>query len=295
MSTHPKTAPARRARRVRTGSWTSKTLVHGLLGLFACYTLMPLAWLLIASTKNHRDLFSTGGFEFADFNLFSNLGMLFRHNDGIFAQWLGNSIVYFGLGCLASTFVSIAIGYAFATYEFRHKEKLFGLVLVGVLVPGPVLVLPQYLLASQTGLVNSYWAILIPMLVNPFGVYLGRVFAEGYVPGETLEAARADGAGEGRIFRSIALPMLTPGFVTVFLFSFTASWNNFILPLMMLNDESLYPVTLGLAIWSESSHVRPEFYAMTITGSLVAIVPLVIAFVCLQRFWRSGLTAGAVK
>jgi ABC-type glycerol-3-phosphate transport system permease component len=161
--------------------------------------------------------------------------------------------------------------------------------------PGPVLVLPQYLLATHTGIVNTYWALLIPMLVNPFGVYLGRVFAEGYVPNETLEAARADGAGEGRIFRSVALPMLVPGFVTVFLFSFTASWNNVILPLMMLNDESLYPVTLGLAGWSESSHVHPEFYAMTITGSLVAIVPLVLAFVCLQRFWRAGLTAGAVK
>lgn len=295
--THPRTRTrtAPRTRPVARGSWRSTVVVHLLLGLFTLYTLLPLAWLLVASTKNHRDLFGTGGFELADFNLFANLGQLFRYGDGVYGRWLGNSVLYFGLGCLAATFVSIAVGYAFDKYDFPHKEKLFGLVLVGVLVPGPVLVLPQYLLATHAGIVNTYWALLIPMLVNPFGVYLGRVFAEGYVPNETLEAARADGAGEGRIFRSVALPMLVPGFVTVFLFSFTASWNNVILPLMMLNDESLYPVTLGLAGWSESSHVHPEFYAMTITGSLVAIVPLVIAFVCLQRFWRAGLTAGAVK
>lgn len=270
-------------------------MVNGLLALFACYTLMPLTWLFVASTKDHGDLVGTGGFTFADFNLFANLGDLFTYGDGIYGRWLLNSILYFGLGCLASTLVSTAVGYAFDKYDFPHKEKLFGIVLLGVLVPSAVLVLPQYLLASKAGLDNTYWAVLVPLLVNPFGVYLARVFSEGYIPDEVIEAARMDGAGEWRVFRSVGLPMIAPGFVTLFLFTFTSSWNNFVLPLYMLSNDKLYPVTLGLAIWSKSSQQNPEFYMLTIVGALVSVLPLIIAFVCLQRFWRSGLTAGAVK
>jgi multiple sugar transport system permease protein len=124
---------------------------------------------------------------------------------------------------------------------------------------------------------------------------LARVFTEGYVPGETLEAARMDGAGELRTFRSVALPMMAPAFVTLFLFSFTASWNNFFLPLVMLNDSSLYPVALGLFSWNAVLAQQPQLYAFVVTGSLVSVLPLVVAFLVLQRHWRSGLTAGAVK
>ncbi|MFJ4624520.1 carbohydrate ABC transporter permease [Streptomyces sp. NPDC088812] len=279
----------------RSGPWTSKAVVNGVLAVFSLYTLMPLTWLFVAATKDHGDLVGTGGFTFADFNLLDNLGDLFRHDDGVYGRWLFNSVLYFGLGCLASTFVSTAVGYAFDKYDFRHKEKVFGVVLLGVLVPSAVLVLPQYLLASKAGLDNTYGAVLVPLLVNPFGVYLARVFSEGHVPDEVVEAARMDGAGEGRVFRSVGLPMIAPGFVTLFLFTFTSSWNNFVLPLYMLSDDKLYPVTLGLAIWSKSSQQNPEFYMLTISGALVSILPLIIAFVCLQRFWRSGLTTGAVK
>ncbi|MFJ4830840.1 carbohydrate ABC transporter permease [Streptomyces sp. NPDC088747] len=292
--TGPPVTPASTGRRPR-GSWTSKAVVNGLLVLFSCYTLMPLTWLLVAATKDRGDLVGTGGFTFADFNLFTNLGDLFSYGDGIYVRWLVNSVLYFGLGCLASAFVSTAVGYAFDKYDFPHKEKLFGLVLLGVLVPGAVLVLPQYLLASKAGLDNTYWAVLVPLLVNPFGVYLARVFSESYIPDEVVEAARMDGAGEWRVFRSVGLPMIAPGFVTLFLFTFTSSWNNFVLPLYMLSDEKLYPVTLGLAIWSKSSQQNPEFYMLTIVGALISVLPLIVAFVCLQRFWRSGLTAGAVK
>ncbi|MEV6103699.1 carbohydrate ABC transporter permease [Streptomyces sp. NPDC051940] len=291
----PPAHPRSRPRRVSDGSWTSRSVVNGLLGLFSLYTLMPLTWLVIASTKDHGDLVGTGGFTFADFHFLDNLGDLFAFGDGIYGRWLLNSVVYFGFGCLATTFLSMMVGYAFAVYDFPHKEKLFGLVLLGILVPSPVLVLPQYLLASEAGIDNSYWGVLIPLLVSPFGVYLGRVFAEGYVPGEVIEAARVDGAGEFAVFLRVALPMLAPGFVTLFLFSFTAAWNNFVLPLFMLSDDELYPVTLGLAIWSRAAHQNPEYYLLTIIGALVAVVPLIVAFVCLQRFWRSGLTTGAVK
>ncbi|GHI85691.1 carbohydrate ABC transporter permease [Streptomyces xanthophaeus] len=287
----PAPTPRRRPRR----AWASKTAVNAVLIMLACYTLMPVSWLLIAATKNRRDLFGTDGFSLGEFNLFSNIHEVFTHDDGIYGRWLLNTVLYAVVGSALSSLVSVAAGYAFDKYEFSGKEKLFGVVLAGVLVPGAVLTLPMYLLASQAGLTNTYWALLIPSLVNPFGVYLARVFCEGYVPYEVIEAARVDGAGDVRTFRSIALPMLAPGFVTLFLFSFTASWNNFYGGLIMLNDKDLYPVSLGLHMWNISITESPEMYSLAITGSLIAVVPLVIAFLCLQRFWRSGLTAGAVK
>ncbi|MEV5159364.1 carbohydrate ABC transporter permease [Streptomyces sp. NPDC053728] len=256
---------------------------------------MPLSWLLVNATKDNGDLFASPGFALADFSLWTNLADLFTYQDGIFGRWLANSLVYSVVGALASTLVSLLAGYAFATYQWWGKENLYGLVLLGILVPHTVISLPMYLMASEVGLVNSYWSVLIPGLVNPFGVYLARVFSESYVPGETLEAARIDGASELRTFRSVALPMLSPAFVTVFLFSFTGSWNNFFLPLVMLNDSALYPVGLGLFNWNATLPQEPQLYSFVITGSLVSIVPLAVAFVALQRFWRSGLTAGAVK
>ncbi|ALC23021.1 carbohydrate ABC transporter permease [Streptomyces pristinaespiralis] len=288
--TAPSTSPA-----TAKSTWASRTVVNTLLALVALYTLMPLSWLLVNATKNNGDLFGRPGFRLAEFNLFSNLADLFAYQDGIFGRWLANSMLYSVAGALASTLISLLAGYAFDKYAFRGKEKLYGLVLLGILVPHTVISLPMYLMASQTGLVNTYWAVLVPGLVNPFGVYLARVFAESYVPGETLEAARIDGAGELRTFRSVALPMLSPAFMTIFLFSFTGSWNNFFLPLVMLNDSALYPVGLGLFNWNATLAQEPQFYAFVITGSLLSIVPLAAAFVALQRYWRSGLTAGAVK
>ncbi|MEV0094140.1 carbohydrate ABC transporter permease [Streptomyces sp. NPDC050738] len=261
----------------------------------AFYTLMPLTWLLFAATKDNSDLFAHPGFELGDFNLFSNLSRLFSYDDGIFATWLGNSMLYSVVGAAASAFISLLAGYAFDKYSFPLKNKMYAVVLLGILVPSTVVSLPMYLMASKVGLVNTYWAVLIPGLVNPFGVYLARVFSEGYVPGETLEAARMDGASEIRLFRSVSLPMMAPAFMTIFLFSFTGSWNNFFLPLVMLNDSSKYPVTLGIYNWNQTVSQYPEFYQLVITGSLISVIPLAIAFLGLQRYWRSGLTAGAVK
>ncbi|MFZ3495084.1 carbohydrate ABC transporter permease [Streptomyces sp. 5.8] len=297
----PGAPPARKAgrkparKRHRGGAMASKAVVNAVLLVAVLYTLMPLTWLLIAATKNHADLFGTAGFAFGEFRFLGNLRAVFSYGDGIFGRWLLNSLLYSVVGSLASSLISVAAGYCFDKYEFRGKGALFGLVLTGTLVPTIVITLPQYLLASEVGIVNTYWSVLIPALVNPFGVYLARVFSEGYVPGEVIEAARIDGASELRIFRSISLPMLMPGFMTLFLFSFTASWNNFFGPLVMLNDQNLYPAVLGIYGWNQMVLQYPEFYSLVITGSLMAVIPLALAFVGLQRFWRAGLSAGAVK
>lgn len=120
------------------------------------------------------------------------------------------------------------------------------MILAGVLVPGIVLAVPQYLLMAAIGLAGTHWSVLLPVLINPFGIFLCRVFATAAVPEDTLEAARLDGAGEVRIFGFIALPMMTQGLVTVFLLQFVGIWNNFLLPFIMLSDQDKYPLTLGL-------------------------------------------------
>ncbi|MFF9455799.1 carbohydrate ABC transporter permease [Streptomyces flaveolus] len=273
----------------------SKAAVNGVLVLATLYMLLPLLWLLTAAAKNTGDLLGGRTLSPERWNLGQNLADLASTGDGVYFRWYLNSLLYAGVGAALCALVCVAAGYAFHVYRFPAKEKLFGLVLLGVLVPTTALALPMYLLASKVGIVNSFWAVFLPSLVNPFGVYLARVFCAGYVPGEVLEASRMDGAGELRTFWSIGLRMVMPGFVTIFLFQFTAIWNNFFLPLVMLSDTKLFPVSLGLYSWNTQTRSFPEYYPLVVTGSLLAVVPLVVAFVGLQRFWKAGMTAGAVK
>ncbi|MGI5501300.1 carbohydrate ABC transporter permease [Lentzea sp. CA-135723] len=270
-----------------------RTTVNVVVGVSVLYTLLPVMWLVLAATKNVDALFNSelfGGFSFAE-----NVKNLFAMDKGLYSRWYVNSLLYAVIGAGVSAFISIAAGYAFDKYAFRHKEKLFGLVLAAVMVPQTVLALPLYLMASEAGLVNTFWAVFIPALFNPFGVYLGRVFSQGYVPGEVLEAARIDGAGDLATYFRVALRMLGPGVVTLFLFQLTTIWNNFFLPMVMLSDQKLYPVSLGLYQWNSSATVSPEYYPVVIMGSLFAVLPLILAFMLLQRFWKAGMTAGAVK
>ncbi|QDQ14844.1 carbohydrate ABC transporter permease [Streptomyces spectabilis] len=272
-----------------------RATVNAVVALCVLYTLLPVLWLVLAATKTRDALFSSSLLSFGDFSLVQNVKDVFAMDGGLYGRWYGNSLLYAVLGAALGSLISVACGYAFDKYRFRHKEKLFGLVLAAVMVPQTVLALPLYLLASEAGLVNTFWAVFIPVLFNPFGVYLGRIFSQGYVPDEVLEAARVDGAGELTTYVRVCLRMLGPGLVTVFLFQLTAIWNNFFLPMVMLSDQDLYPVSLGLYQWNSQATVSPEYYPVVITGSLLAVVPLILAFVLLQRFWRSGLTAGAVK
>ncbi|MFP1627564.1 carbohydrate ABC transporter permease [Streptomyces sp. 5K101] len=275
--------------------WLSRSAVNGVLVLATLYMLFPLVWLVTAATKDAGGLLAGNAFSFEGFDLGANLSALASYGDGVYFRWYLNSLLYAGGGAALSSLISVAAGYAFDKYHFRGKEKLFGVVLLGVLLPTTALALPMYLLASDVGIVNTYWAVLLPVLVHPFGVYLSRVLSAGYVPDEALEAARIDGAGELRTFWSIGLRMLMPGFVTVFLFQFTAIWNNFFLPLVMLSDQKLFPLSLGLYAWNSNSRAEPEYYPLVVTGSLLAVIPLIVAFVSLQRHWKAGLTAGSVK
>ncbi|MFB7216363.1 carbohydrate ABC transporter permease [Streptomyces sp. NPDC056255] len=288
-------ASSTRARGGRRPRLLGRAVVNLVVGISVLYTLLPVLWLVLAASKDRDALFGSDVLSPDHFSFGQNIKDLFAMDGGLYGRWYGNSLLYAVLGAALGAMVSIACGYAFDKYRFAHKEKLFALVLAAVMVPQTVLALPLYLMASGTGLVNTFWSVFIPVLFNPFGVYLGRIFSRGYVPDEVLEAARMDGAGELAAYFRVALRMLGPGLVTVFLFQLTAIWNNFFLPMVMLSDQHLYPVSLGLYTWNSAAVVSPEYYPVVIMGSLLAVLPLILAFVLLQRFWKSGLTAGAVK
>ena len=188
--------------------WTSRTVVHVLLVLASLYAVLPLVWLVTSATKSVGDFSTTSAFEFGQWHLGANLGALFTQEDGVFLAWIRNSLLYAGLGAVLGTLICAACGYAIAKLDFPGRRALFAVTLAGVLVPTTALALPLYLLASQLHVVGTFWAVFVPLLTNPFGVYLARVYADAAVPGEVLEAARTDGASELRTFFTIALPML---------------------------------------------------------------------------------------
>ncbi|MBB5803118.1 multiple sugar transport system permease protein [Saccharothrix ecbatanensis] len=287
-SVRPDVTPGRRP------PWASKVVVNAVLVLATAYTVLPLTWLLVSATKGLGDLYGNP-FTLTEFRLFDNVANLAAADNGVYLRWYVNSLLYAVGGAGIGAFISVMAGYVFDKFTFPGKEKLFGFVLLGVLVPSTALALPLYLLASELGVVNTFWSVFVPVLVNPFGVYLARIFSAGYVPAEVLEAARVDGASELTTFWAISLRMLMPGFVTIFLFQFTGIWNNFFLPLVMLSDQDLYPLSLGLYAWHAVVTTQPEYYPLTITGALLAVVPVLVAFLSLQRHWRAGMTSGAVK
>jgi multiple sugar transport system permease protein len=275
------------------------TVLTVVLLLCVAYFLLPLWWVFVASTKSNADLFSSFGLWFADdFNLVQNLQDVFTSQGGVYAKWLRNSVLYAVVSAVGAAILATMAGYAFAKFRFPGRTVLFWIILGAIMIPTTALAIPTYLLFAKVDLVNTPWAVIVPSLVSPFGVYLMRVYAEGAVDSSLLEAARVDGAGEGRIFVSVVLRLLAPGFVTVLLFQLVATWNNYFLPLIMLNSSDLYPLTVGLAQWNATSMAgsgSQALFSTVITGSLVSIIPLVLAFLILQRYWQSGLTAGGVK
>ncbi|MFG2813465.1 carbohydrate ABC transporter permease [Streptomyces sp. NPDC048410] len=294
MSLLTRTDGAHATHGVRTGRASTAAAV-AFMTLAACYMLLPVYWLLVSSTKSQGDLVTTPGLRPADWHFGDNLTALFQQQDGVFARWLLNSLLYAGAGSAVATALAAAAGYALAKYHFKGRELLFSVILGGVLVPATALALPLFLMFAEVDATNTFWSVFLPSIVSPFGVYLSRIFAAASVPDEVIEAARMDGAGELRIFTGIGLRMMSPALVTVFLFQFVVIWNNFLLPLVMLQDDDLYPVTLGLYTWQTQTSRLPVLQTLTIVGALVSVVPIVLTFVLLQRYWRAGLSAGAVK
>jgi len=275
------------------------TLLTLLAFLFAIFTLIPIAWLLINSTKTQANIFETFGFWFArPFNFFHTFSLLFQNVDGYgsYIQWLGNTALYAVLGGVGATALSAFAGYGLARFNFRGSRVAFYVIIAGLLVPITALTIPLYLTYAKAHLINSIWGMVLPSMISPIGVYLMRTYADISVPRDLIDAARIDGAGELRIFFRVALPLMVPGLLTVLLISIVAVWNNYFLPLLIFNINTKYPLTVGLGLWSDRAvnSGNAELYPLLVMGGLVTIVPLIALFLILQRYWRGGMLLGSI-
>lgn len=288
------------ARRVPGERRRSRIMLTLLLSLFLVYSLAPLVYLVLSATKTNGDLFATFGFGFGtEFNLWQNLVDLFSRDNGMFSRWMFNSVLYSTVAGLGAAIFATAAGYAFAKFKFRGRNLIFGLVLGAVFVPQTALVVPIFLLLALSGLSDNPLGVILPSMISPIGVYLMRVYIEQGVDDELLDAARIDGAGEFMIFRAIVLRLVAPGMVTVALLSFVGTWNNYFLPLIVLRSQEYQPITVGLSTWYQLAQQGggggQVLFSIVITGALVSIIPVIVVFLLLQRFWQGGLTAGSIK
>jgi multiple sugar transport system permease protein len=271
--------------------------VTAFMVVFLAYFMVPLAWILISSTKTTPDLFSTFGLWFgSSFELFGNISHAFSAEDGVFGRWMFNSFLYATVAALGAGLFSAMAGYAFAMYPFRGSKLLYVLILGSIMVPPTVFAIPIFLMMSEVGLVNSPLAFILPSMVSPVGVFLIRIYAQQAVPRELIDAARMDGASDLAIFWKVAMRLMLPATLTVTLLSFVETWNNYFLPLLLFTDERMYPLTVGLATWNGAAQKGLGLtYVTVITGALIAIVPAMIVFLAVQRWWQGGLTTGGVK
>jgi multiple sugar transport system permease protein len=274
---------------------------HAVLAIMVAYFLVPFWWIIINASKDAAGLFSGGSALWYAENIdyLGNLTQLVTFNEGIYLRWISNSALYALTGGVGATVLAVLAGYGFAKYRFRGRHFSFAVLLGAVMVPVTALVIPTFVLLSNLSLTNTIWSVILPSLLSPFGVYLMTVFVRDTIPDELLDAARVDGASEFGTFWRVALPLMRPAIVTVLLLSIVATWNNYFLPLAMLSDSKLFPVTVGIGLWqglaAGNNGGGTSLWSLIIMGSLVSIIPLVIAFLSLQRYWQGGLSLGAIK
>src|ERR1700734_4064972 len=209
--------------------------------LFALFTLVPIVWLIINSTKTQANIFGTFGFWFArPFEFFHTFANLFRDvdGDGTYTKWFENTVLYSLVGGVGATVLAALAGYGFARFRFTGMRLLFGFFVAGLLVPITLVAVPMYLVFAKEHLINSSWGMILPSMVTPVGLYLMRTYVSLSIPTELLDAARIDGAGELRIFFRVVLPLMVPALMTVLLLSVVGTWNNFILPLIIYSNTT---------------------------------------------------------
>jgi len=261
----------------------------GFTALVALIVLMPLVWMVSVSFMAPGEAAAFPPPLFPKEPTLENYRTLFG-TYGI-GRYLANSVLVSTLATILALLFVVPAGYAFAKLRFTGREAVFQALVAAMVVPGQIGMLPLFLELKAMGLVNSYAGALVPWLAGIFGIFLVRQFCLS-IPTELLEAARIDGASEGLILRRIVLPALKPVLITLALFIFLGSWNDFMWPLIVLADQDLYTLPVALAALSRE-HVQDNELMMA--GSVVTVVPVLILFLALQRHYLSGLLAGSVK
>lgn len=267
----------------------AKVALYFLLILGAVLALLPMVWMLSAS------LMPTGEASTYPPRFFPSR-ITFDHYTDLFTRLnlgrnLANSAFVTFIATFASLFFNSMAGYAFAKMRFNGRERLFKTLSTGLVLPTQVAMLPLFLLLKNMGLINTYWGVIIPSLSSIFGIFLVRQYALA-IPDEMLDAARVDGAGEFRIFWSIVVPGIMPILATLAIWTFLSTWNDFMWPLIVLSDSSHYTLPVALANLS-GEHVQDTELMMA--GSVLTVIPVMLVFLFLQRYYIQGVMAGSVK
>ena len=257
---------------------------------FAVFFVVPLAWLVLAPTKTDYGLITRNPFAVGSFhNVWIAWHGLDAFGNHIYWRWMENSLLY-SLSATAITIVTgIPAGYGLAIGSFPGRKLILTVTLVVMVIPAASLVLPIFLELNAVHLIGSVWSVILPFASFPFGVFLVYIYYATALPPELLDAARVDGCGEWAVFRRIGIPLAKPVVALVFFFSFVANWNNFFLPFVTLPDEKQFPVQVGLSDMFRST--RPTLALAT----LIAAIPVVVAFVVSQRALERGMLGGSVK
>jgi len=261
----------------------------GLLLLLAAFALFPLLWMVSVSLMQPGEASRFPPPLLPADPSLDAYRMLFG-TTGI-ARYFVNSLIVATIGTLLSLAFNATAGYAFAKLRFKGRDRIFQLLLAALVIPAQVTMLPLFLMLKELGLINSFAGVLVPVVTSIFGIFLVRQYALS-IPDELLEAARVDGASEGRIFLQIVVPVLTPILVTLAIFTFLAVWNDFMWPLIVLTDQENYTLPVALAALSRE-HVQDN--EMMMAGSVLTVLPVLALFLALQRFYLQGLLAGSVK
>lgn len=298
-----RTAPGRAAAAIRRA--TARSLRLGFLLVCAAFFGLPVIWLILAATKTQGELFGDHPLSVGSLsNIARGWDNLLTFNDGELIGWIWNSLYYAGSSVLIAVAVSVPAGYALAKFEFPGRRTLLILTLVGMIIPTAALVLPLYLQMEALGLLGTPASVIFPLAFYPFAVYLCYVYCTTSLPDSLLEAARVDGASEAAIFLRIALPMSRPIIGLICFFSFVHAWTNFFLPFVMLSDDRTFNLQVGLMMLLQSTDAinagsgfagLPIHQSEAALAALVAVAPVLVAFLFAQRYLGASDISGAEK
>jgi multiple sugar transport system permease protein len=263
--------------------------INAALAVLATLTLFPLAWMLCASLMAPGEASTYPPPVLPASPTLENYRVLFAEH-GLLRQAF-NSLLISLLATVLSLAFNLSAGYAFAKLRFRGRERIFRLLLGALVVPAQITMMPLFFMLKRMGLVNTIPGVLVPWLASVFGIYLVKHYAQS-IPDELLEAARIDGAGEGRIFLKVVLPLLKPIMVTLAVLAFMGCWNDFMWPLIVLTDRDMQTLPVALATLSRE-HVQDVELMMA--GAVVTVLPVLLLFFALQRYYMQGLLVGSVK
>jgi ABC-type glycerol-3-phosphate transport system permease component len=277
---------------ISTAKMVGWVLLYVILIAWAVFSLLPFLWAFTSSFKHLTEIFRyPPKFLPTSFDL-SNYVNLFSKQ--FFPRWYVNSVGLAGASTVLVLFFCSMAGFAFAKYNFRFKNLLFTVVVGSMIIPFQLILTPLYAEMNKLRWLNTYWALIVPWVAPAFGIFLMRQYMVT-IPTELLDAARMDGCSEFRIYGQVVMPLARPALGTLAIYQFMNSWNSFLWPLIVLHDQKLFTLPLGLATLLGLVQSETIDYGMIMAGAFLTALPIVLLFLFMQRQFISGLTLGSVK